>query len=66
MGSSKYEYNPEQFDIDMKNNYLKRYVKKNMMTETIESWIAEDPSRMKDVYNMLIDVIVDLKKKYNI
>lgn len=66
MGSSKYEFHPHQFDIDM-NNHLEKYQRKyELMQSTLDNWFRIEPDKMNDTYNMLINIVIDIKKKYDL
>lgn len=66
MGTSKYEFNPEQFEIDMMNNLENYRIKYELLNDTIENWFMIEPDKMKDTYGMLINVVTNIKKKYDL
>lgn len=63
MGSSKYEFNPEQFDIDIHNN-KKRYDEKLQLIKCdLEKILFQDPIRVEETWNMMIQTLRQVKEE---
>lgn len=66
MGSSKYEFNPEQFEIDVQNN-INRYMElKDNIKEELHKIILQDPSRMSTTFTCVLEVLREIKQEYNL
>ena len=66
MGSSKYEFNPGLFELDIKRSQ-ERYSKKlKVIKGEVSSQFEDDPTRMKETYQMYVSVLLDMKKKFNL
>ena len=65
MGSSKYELNPEQFDIDIANHQKRYDEKKKEVDEKVRAILSEDPVRMEETFSMILDVMRDVKTYYD-
>lgn len=66
IGSSKYEFNPGQFDIDMMNNQRKHIEKVNSIHNEVEKRIIDDPIKAKETYQMYVSILLNMKKKYDL
>ena len=65
MGSSKYEFNPVQFDIDMTVNQFKYKIKKDNIKNTLKELIIQDIEH-KENYNLIIECMLELKSEINL
>lgn len=64
MGSSKYEFNPEQFDIDViasKERYKAKYER---IESELKKIVFSDNERIEETWNIVIKVLRDLKEEY--
>lgn len=66
MGTSKYEFNPEQFEIDVSNNLQRYSVKKQTLSHKIHAILKEDPVRMDESFSMLLDILREVKTDYKL
>jgi Txe/YoeB family toxin of Txe-Axe toxin-antitoxin module len=66
MGSSKYEFNPKQFDIDVMEKLQLHQEKKERIAEQIDQLLMEDPFRIGDTFSLIIEVLREAKQKHNI
>lgn len=66
MGSSKYEFNLEQLDIDVMNNILKAQIKKNNIKELVIDMFTNDPVRMDETFSMFCEVLREVKSEYKL
>jgi len=66
MGASKYEFNALQFDIDVANNRRKYKEKKELARRKIVSMLEEEPPNMEENFSMLLEIMRELKVKYNL
>ena len=60
--SSKYGYNPAQLDIDVARNREETEKYKKELKELI----TRDPTRIKNRYYIAIDVLLEIKREFNI
>lgn len=66
MGSSKYEFNPGLFELDIKRSQ-ERYNDKLMAIKgEISSQFVDDPTRMKETYQMYVSILLDMKNKFSL
>lgn len=66
MGASKYEFNPEQFEIDVENN-IKRYKnKKDSAKQEIIKILESDPTRLDESFSMVLEILREIKEKYKL
>lgn len=61
MGSSRYEFNPEQFDMDVQRNIERRNKRKDEIKNLILSELKKDPVRQDETYQMFIDALREYK-----
>ncbi|WP_251398352.1 hypothetical protein [Ureibacillus chungkukjangi] len=61
MGTSKYEFNPEQFDIDVINNQKRYKDKYNFIELELFKLIQHDPIRQNESWEMIIDILRQYK-----
>lgn len=66
MGSSKYEFNPRLFDLDIKRNQERYNKKLKAIKGEISTQLVDDPTRMKETYQMYVEILMDMKKKFNL
>lgn len=66
MGSSKYEFNPEQFELDIKRSQERYNKKLKAIKGEISTQFVDDPTRMKETYQMYVEILMDMKKKFNL
>lgn len=66
MGTSKYEFNPEQFEIDVENNRIRYLGKYTDIYSALEQQIESDPVRIDETFSIMLDVMREFKKKYGI
>jgi len=61
MGSSKYEFDPNQFDIDILNN-KKRYDEKlKLIKYDLEEILYQDPIRINETWSMILQNLRQMK-----
>lgn len=66
MGASKYEFNPEQFDIDAENNRLRYDEQHTSIKAELTRLIEADPVRLSETFSIMLDVMREFKKQYNL
>lgn len=66
MGTSKYEFNPEQFDIDVANNAKRHQETKAKIYEEIKRMLESDPVRMDQTFSTMLEVMRELKTRYGL
>jgi hypothetical protein len=62
MGSSKYEFNPEQLEKDVRN----RFIYKQEFKEKIKELILSRPDKLEANFRYALDTLKELKEKYNL
>lgn len=65
MGSSKYEFNPEQFDEDIKKNKEKYKAKGKRAMEVLEDLINQDTWQQEN-FRIITKNLRELKERYNL
>ncbi|SHE67277.1 hypothetical protein SAMN05444392_102319 [Seinonella peptonophila] len=63
MGSSKYEFNPEQFDIDVARNHERYQQKKLEIKIKLWSMLFHEPDRVDETFNIICDVLREFKEE---
>ncbi|MFB4260482.1 hypothetical protein ACE106_15170 [Shouchella clausii] len=63
---SKYAFSPEQLDKDIEANAQRVERKKEHLKEMIGVEITRDPIHMEETFSVLIDVLQDVKKQYDL
>lgn len=66
MGSSKYEFNPEQLDIDVHNKNIKSQQQKLEIHLTIMYLLKKDAFRMDQTFSTILQVLREIKEEYNL
>jgi hypothetical protein len=66
MGASKYEFNPEQFDIDVENNRLRYEDSRELIHAELTRLMEADPVRLDETFSIMLDVMREFKKRYNL
>lgn len=66
MGASKYEFNPEQFDIDVENNRLRYLDKYSQVYGELTMIMESDPTRLDETFSIILDVMREFKKEYGV
>jgi hypothetical protein len=62
MGASKYEFNPEQFDIDVENNRLRYEDTRALIHAELTRIIEANPVRLEETFSIMLDVMREFKK----
>lgn len=64
MGASKYEFNPQQFDIDMADHQRKYKERKMQYEKQLRKLIESEPHRMGENYSLVIEVLREIREDY--
>ena len=64
MGASKYEFNPQQFDIDMAYHQRKYKERKMQYEKQLRKLIESEPHRMGENYSLVIEVLREIREGY--
>lgn len=63
---SKYAYDPEQLDEDIKANIQRIERKREHIKRLISEEITSEPMRMEETMSLLIDVLRETKDRYGL
>lgn len=66
MGSSKYEFNPEQFDKDIQNKIDKHRQLKQSIHNSIMEFIRSEPHNMNQTFSTILEVMREIKQEYKL
>jgi hypothetical protein len=66
IGSSKYEFNPEQFEIDIHNKIIKHQQQKLEIYNIIMNMLKKDPSEIDQTFSTILQVLREIKQEYNL
>jgi len=66
MGSSKYEYNPNQLDEDVLENAIRYRKTKELIREEILENFQKDASRMEQTFSIYLEVLREIKNEWNL
>lgn len=66
MGSSKYEFNTGLFELDIKRSQERYNDKLRTIKGEISSQFVDDPTRMKETYQMYVSILLDMKNKFSL
>jgi hypothetical protein len=66
MGSSKYEFNPEQFEIDIQNKIIKQQQLKQDIHSAILSILKNNAHNMDQTFSTILEVLREIKTEYNL
>ena len=66
MGSSKYEFNTDQFEKDIQANKERYDNQKQSIKDEIVANLHRDGSRLDETFSIYIEVLLELKSEYNI
>lgn len=61
MGSSKYEFNPNQLDIDIRKKEEHYNKKKDSINKQILSMLESEPEKMNETFSIILDVLREWK-----
>ena len=63
MGASKYEFEPDKLDKDIKAHQERKERKKDTIKAMFEGMMKSDPVRQEETFNMFVEVLKDWKKQ---
>ncbi|PAE90920.1 hypothetical protein [Shouchella clausii] len=63
---SKYAYDPEKLDDDIKANIQRIERKRERIKRVINEEITSEPTRMEETLSLLIDVLRETKDRYGL
>ena len=63
MGASKYEFEPDKLDKDIKAHQERKERKKDTIKAIFEGMMKSDPVRQEETFNMFVEVLKDWKKQ---
>ncbi|WZY36107.1 hypothetical protein NSR02_07105 [Bacillus sp. FSL W8-1122] len=63
---SKYAYDPEKLDDDIKANIQRIERKRERIKRVINEEITSEPTRMEETFSLMIDVLREKKKQYGL
>lgn len=66
MGTSKYEFNPDQFDIDVEANRVRFVTRRALIHAELKKLIELDGPRIDETFSMMLDVMREFKKHYGL
>lgn len=66
MGSSKYEFNSGLFELDVKRSQERYNKKLKAIKGEISTQFLDDPTRLKETYQMYVELLLDMKTKLNL
>ena len=63
MGASKYEFESDKLDKDIKAHQERKERKKDTIKAIFEGMMKSDPVRQEETFNMFVEVLKDWKKQ---
>ncbi|MEK3756759.1 hypothetical protein MHB73_21200 [Bacillus sp. FSL K6-6483] len=63
---SKYAYDPEKLDDDIKANIQRIERKREHIKRVVSAEITSEPTRMEETLSLLIDVLRETKDRYGL
>jgi hypothetical protein len=66
MGCSKYEFNPEQFEIDIQNKIIKHQQEKQEIQTILTNILRRDAFKMDQTFSIILDVLREIKVEYKL
>ena len=63
---SKYAYDPEKLDDDIKANIQRIESKREHIKRVLSEEITSEPTRMEETFSLMIDVLREKKKQYGL
>ncbi|PAD85063.1 hypothetical protein CHH57_01770 [Niallia circulans] len=66
MGSSKYEFSPEQIDKDIQNKIDKHQQLKRSIHNSIMEFISSEPHKMDQTFSTILEVMREIKQEYKL
>lgn len=64
MGTSKYEFSPKQFDIDMARHRVNREARELEFERVLRELIEADAFHAKERYYLIIDTLRKIREDY--
>lgn len=64
MGASKYEFEPDKLDKDIKEHQERKERKKDTIKAMVEGMMKSDPTRQEETYQMFVEVLKEWRKKH--
>lgn len=64
VGASKYEFNPQQFDIDMADHQRNYKERKMQYEKQLRKLIESEPHRIGENYSLVIEVLREIREDY--
>ena len=64
MGASKYEFEPDKLDKDIKAHQERYERKKDTIKAMFEGMMKSDPTRQEETYQMFVEVLREWREKY--
>lgn len=66
MGCSKYEFNPEQFEIDIQNKIIKQLENKQEIHTILTNILRKDAYKMDQTFSTILEVLREIKSEYQL
>ena len=63
MGASKYEFEPNKLDEDIKAHQERKGRKKDTIKAMVEGMMISDPTRQEETYQMFVEVLREWREK---
>ena len=63
MGASKYEFEPDKLDKDIKEHQERKKRKKDTIKAMVEGMMKSDPTRQDETYQMFVEVLKEWREK---
>ena len=64
MGNSKYEFEPDKLDKDIKERQERKKRKKDTIKAMIEGMMKSDPTRQEETYQMFVETLKEWREKH--
>lgn len=63
MGASKYEFAPDQFEVDIALNQKRFEAKKEEIRLQITKTLESEPTRMDETFSLYVEVLREMKEQ---
>ena len=63
MGASKYEFEPDKLDKDIKAHQERKERKKDTIKAMVEGMMKSDPTRQEETYQMFVETLKEWRER---
>ena len=63
MGASKYEFEPNKLDEDIKAHQERKKRKKDTIKAMVEGMMKSDPTRQEETYQMFVETLKEWRER---